>query len=215
MLLWRCHHSARMKKHHLPSGFVSISPAFRDDALPLESLALLPGGEGSQGFLQQIVEHPEQLQNMGVGLFLSDPFLNIKLVSSQLKKLSVQWIVNLPSIAQHDEEFRSELADVNISVARELKVLHKFQQQGFHTLAAISTAEHAIALADYPADAILVLQTTTDLQISFPSLPQRLKKAKEIAELAATAEVLPVASEPDLAQIDYPALLRPIWLRPI
>ena len=211
MLFWTCHHPTRMQKQHLPTGFVSISSAFRNDALPLESLALLPGGEGSQGFLKQIAEQP--LKGPGIGLFLSDPFLNIKQVSNQLKKLNISWLANLPSIAQHDEEFRGELADVNISVARELEVLNEFRQQGFHTLAAISSVDQASSIADYPSDAILVLQTTTDLQISFPSLPQRLKKAKEIAALDTIAnyDILPIVMEPDLTLIDHPAMLRPVW----
>jgi len=212
MLLWRCHHQTR-SECQLPYGFLSISPAFRNDDLPLESIALLPGGDGTNELLQQLILWPERTEGAGVALFLSDPFLNIKQVSSQLKNLGIDWISNIPSIAQHDEDFCNELADVDISIGRELKVLHEFRKQGFQTMATVSSKEHAITLADCPADAILVVQTTADLQISFPSLPQRLKKVRQIAELegAANCSVLPVVTESDLPQIDYPCVLRPIW----
>ena len=212
MLLWRSHDSNGA--HWLPRGFLSMSPPFRNDALPLESIALLPGSSGSQGLLQHIAANPACAQGNGVGLFLGDPFLNLEQITQQLKKLEVQWICNLPSMAQHAEEFRNQLADVDISVAGELKALHEFRLHGFHTLAGLSSTDHLHTLVSHPADAILVLQTTDDLQISFPSLPQRLKKVTEIAAIAMIdkCKVLPVVTESELPQLSSNAVLRPVWV---
>ena len=60
MLLWRSHDSGGA--HQLPRGFLSMSPPFRNDALPLESIALLPGSSGSQGLLQHTLRQTPRVR---------------------------------------------------------------------------------------------------------------------------------------------------------
>lgn len=211
MLYWRC--AGENAPSELPTGFITLSSTFFDENLPAECLALLPSGNGSRGLLEDVVAQPEIVVDRGVGLFLNDPFLNITQIANTLKQHKIGWMTNLPSVAQHDQEFRNDLRDVGFSVQTELRNLAQLRQSGIRTMAAISSENHARMLVDYPADAVVVVQTTAELQVSFPSLSQRQARlesinyelAKHDTKLYAMALVTPA----EVATQSGPVMLRP------
>ena len=84
------------------------------------------------------------------------------------------------------------------------------------TLAAISTIEHAGMLSRYPADAVVVLQTTDELQVSFPSFAKRQVVYTEIRNFLEQEGdevcVMPILAASEKADFSGPALLRPEML---
>ena len=207
---WHCSRKAR--SHGLPEGFVTFGPAFSDPQLPIEALLLLPSGNCSRGLLQAL-RGASDLRGCGVGLYLGDPFINIDRVASDFAEWSVSWVTNLPSIAQHDEHFRSDLQEVGFSVDNELEVLAQFRKHGFKTLAAISDTNQARTLADYPADAVLALQTTDELQISFPSASKRQAMARSVTETLPDSmigkPVITLTNEGEATFTDSITMMRP------
>ncbi len=207
---WQC--SQKALSYGLPQGFVTFGPAFSDPQLPVEALLLLPAGNCSRGLLQSLRSAPI-LRECGVGLYLGDPFLNIDRVASDFAEWSVNWVTNLPSIAQHDEHFRRDMQEVGFSVANELEVLAQFRRSGFKTLAAISDTRHTSLFADYPADAILALQTTDELQISFPSASKREAMAQSVSEALpdnmSGKPVITLVNEDEAAFMNSTTMIRP------
>ena len=222
MLKWKClagTDSRTSQALALPDRFITQSAVFESPDLPLECLALLPSGQGSLGLITDINTHSGLSENQGIGLFLNDPFLNITQVANLLETHKIGWITNLPSIAQHEESLRRDLYDVGISMETELARLAEFRQQGVRTLAAISTLKHAAMLDQHPADAVVVLQTTEELQVSFPSFATRKPRYLEIRKFLRqhndNAYVLPILSTSETAQFREPALLRPVMLESV
>ena len=211
MFFWRCH--GQNANNKLPKGFISLSPTFIDANVPAECLGLLPSGAGSRGLLNDLAAQPALVANRGVGLFFSDPFLNITQIANFLEQHQIGWITNLPSIAQHDAQFRSDLGDVGFTVQAELSCLAQLRRPGIRTLAAISSSSHVDMLADCPADAVVVVQTTSDLQVSFPSIGQRQARLDSIDRAlekhgAGISAMLLVTAE-EVADQAGPVLLRP------
>lgn len=211
-LLWKCHDPGVLIG--LPEGFVTFGAAFSAPDLPREATLLLPGNTGSTGLLRDIAQVPERMFGLGVGLFLNDPFLNFRQVAKELLGLGVTWLVSLPSMAQHDPGFRSDLEAVGLSVDAELAHLAEARQAGMHTLAVVSSASQAAALARHPADAVLVIPTTADIQISFPSLTRREAMAAAVrTALKGDAPQVPVLTflrSDELSRSTGAALARPV-----
>lgn len=191
LLLWNCRPG--QVPDDLPTGIVTFGPAFLDANLPTEVLMLLPSTEGSSGLLRAVGEAPQILRGRGIGLFLSDPFLNTPQICAMLHRLDVSWVTNLPTLAQHDDEFLREIGDVGFSVARETEALAVYRADGFRTLAVVSSTAHCAAILAHPADAVLVIPNTRALQVSYPSLPQREATVKDIrGNLTAAGLDIPV-----------------------
>ena len=215
MLFWGC--VGQSTNTNLPTGFITLSPAFFDPKLPAECHGLLPSGDGSRGLLEVIASEPGVLVDRGIGLFFNDPFLNITQISNFLDQHQISWITNLPSIAQHDPEFRSDLRDVGFSVQAELRCLAQLRRPGLRTMAAISSSNHADMLADFPADAAVVVQTTSELQVSFPSFGQRLARLESINEVLQKQKsavcAMPLVTATEEAAQASPVVLRPQLLQ--
>ncbi len=211
MLFWEC--AGKSANTNLPKGFITLSPAFFDPKLPAECHALLPSGNGSRGLLEAIAREPEIAVERGIGIFFNDPFLNITQVSQMLNQHQIGWIANLPSIAQHDAEFRSDLRDVGFSVQAELRCLAQLRRPGLRTMAAISSTTHADMLADFPADAVVVVQTTSELQVSFPSFGQRLARLESINNVL-QKQTLGICAMPLVTAAEGVTQASPVILRP-
>jgi len=175
---------------------------------------LLPSTAGSSGLLDTILQTPTIIRDRGIGLFLSDPFLNTPQICAMLERIGVKWVTNLPSLAQHDDEFLREIGDVGFSVAQELHALAAYRDGGFRTMAVVSSNSHCDAIVAHPADAVLVVPNTRALQVSYPSLPQREATVREIRKTLGAAgldiPVFPLVTTADNLQPDTPAIERPV-----
>ncbi len=175
---------------------------------------LLPSTGGSTGLLSTIAKTPEIARDRGVGLFLSDPFLNTPQICAMLGRIGVNWMTNLTTLAQHDEEFLREIGDVGFSVAREIEALAAYRANGFRTVAAVSSTAHCAAIVAHPADAVLVVPNTKALQVSYPSLPQREAIANDIQRNLRSSgldiPVFPLITASESLQSGGPAIERPI-----
>lgn len=174
---------------------------------------LLPAGQGSRGLLSRVSANPKVVEQMGLGLYLGDPFLNHQRIAADLKNWSVSWVSNLPSVAQHEQAFRDDLENFGFSLADELASLAQYRQDGIKTLAVVSDVQHVDALIEHPADAVLVIQTTKDIQVSFPSLPQRLVLVHKVTDRARECNldipVLPLVTQQELQRDQISAVCRP------
>jgi hypothetical protein len=212
-LLWTC--SKKARELGLPAEFATVGPPFDEPDVPVEAMILLPSGAGNERFVQTIHSNARTSPVSGVGLFLNDPFLRLSKTVALLKASGVSWVANLPSVAQHDRSFRQQLDDVGFTVTHELNVLAQFRVEGFKTLAVVSDPTQCGALSDHPVDAVLRVQTTSDVQISFPSETQRTAAADDIARelrnLPSRPPVMPLVTELEFSRIDYPAIRRPVF----
>lgn len=166
--------------------------------------------------LNAVAKAPEIVRDRGIGLFLSDPFLNTPQICAMLDRTGVNWMTNLPSLAQHDDEFLREIGDVGFSVAREIEALAAYRSSGFRTLAVVSSTTHSTAIVAHPADAVLVVPNTRALQVSYPSLPQREATVKDIQKkLRASGldiPVFPLVTASENLQSGTHAIERPVPL---
>ena len=156
----------------LPAGIVSIGPAFHHELLPLEAAMLLPSVDTNLALLSALEAAPERFAGLAVGLFLSDPFLNIELAIRRLRAAGVTWVAALPSACQHEPEFRQYLREVDLDLERELRVLSALFDAGILTIATVSSAADAAAAGALPT-AVLVLPSIGGFVDGFPSLAAR------------------------------------------
>lgn len=214
ILLWKCRFGP--KPNGLPAGFVTFGPAFLDPNLPTEVLMLLPSTQGSTGLLRRVQASPEIARRGGIGLFLGDPFLNRPQICAMLDRIGVNWVANLPALAQHDEDFLVDIADVGFSVANEIKALSAYRAEGFRTLAVVSSTNHCAAILAHPADAVLVVPNTRALQVSYPSLPQRQATVRDIEDILTGAgldiPVFPLVTTAEGDQAGIRSIERPVPL---
>lgn len=198
----------------LPAGIISIAPPFSHPELPPEAAILLPGGDTNLAMLSMVEAAPEQHEGRAVGLFLSDPFLNVELAIRQLHAAGVVWVAAFPSACQHEGVFRQYLAEVDLELARELRVLDALSEAGLATIASVSSAADASVAASGRATALLILPDLGKIVGGYPDLATRTELEHSVRrELA--AGVPPVllglrkAEEPVEGSIIDGAVLRP------
>lgn len=165
----------------LPSQIFTASPSLRHPSLPEEVSLLLPVQPNPQALVENILAAPAVLEGAALGLFLANPFFSPPREAQRLAVAGLRWIANLPSVAQHDQEFAQQLSDVALDHARELAVLADFKAAGLRVLAIVSDTAEAQGAAALPADAVLVMPKSVDLAAGFPSLRQRGSAAQAIA----------------------------------
>ncbi len=166
----------------MPEGIITFAPAFTHPKLPIEALTLLPKTACSQGLLADIAENPELALNRIVGLFITDPFLNLSRIAKDFGRRNVTWVANLPTIAQHDEEFRSLVGDVGFGVKNEMAALAQLSKAGMRTLGAISDPSDALIVAAARPDAVFILPDFACLTKGFTSLATRLNLLEAMCE---------------------------------
>ena len=144
---------------------------------------------------------------MVLGLFLANPFLNVDRVAKQLWDAGWRWIANLPGVDQQDPEFSKELTDVHLDLARELEMLGRFRRFGFRVASVIAAPESAPAAAALEPDLVIVLPRVADFAAGFPSSRQRGAVATAVVgtlrDLSWEGTVLILATEAEAA---HPAL---------
>ena len=191
----------------LPSGVVTIAPAFEHPALPPEVAILLPGRDTN---LTQLEADPRRFVGRAMGLFLSDPFLNVGLTIRQLRSAGVTWVAALPSACQHEADFRQYLREVDLDLGRELRVLRALSEAGFGTIAAVSSAEDAAAAAEHPPDAVLALPDLGSFVDGWPDLAARAELERAASHgLAPGVALLGLRRRGESADRLAAAVLRP------
>ena len=186
---WRIALRARQaeRARTLPPGILTIAPQLRHESMPAEVALLLPTNEGPKGLIDAVAEEPALGAGAMLGLFLASPFLNLEVEGRRLAQAGVEWIVNLPSIEQQDEEFTQQLADVGLDRARELDGLTQLRDQGFKIAVTVADGGGAAAAGAIAADSMIVLPRVGDFAAGFPSPRQRGAAAQAVAEAAAEA----------------------------
>lgn len=155
--------------------------------MPEEVAILLPTNQGPTGLIENMVTDPAACHNAILGLFLASPFLNVAVESTRLRRAGIDWIANLPSVGQHDEEFSQQLADVGLGFDRELECLAQFHSEGFRIAAVVADARTASAAAAIEPEAMIVLPRVADYAAGFPSLRQRSTAVQSVADAAGAA----------------------------
>ena len=104
---------------------------------------LLPERDYNQCLLNQLsaqlyASDKSELKGAFIGLFLSDPFLNLSTTISQLKAAEVKGITNFPSASFYGEEFAKQLDGVGFSRKMEFERLTEIQDLGLKALGCLS-----------------------------------------------------------------------------
>lgn len=158
-----------------PSGICTAAGRAIPPWLPYEIGLLLPGPQ-SAGPAAMPADIPG---NAALGVFLSNPLLNIGKLVEAVTSAGVRWVANLPTVAQHDPEFRGHLEDVGLGYGRETAGLRTLREAGLKTIAAVATAEDAESAA-IDADMILVVPDVSAYGAGFPSAGVRSAQIAEV-----------------------------------
>ena len=172
----------------LPAGILTMAPPLRHESMPTEVSLLLPTNKGPTHLINQVTSEPGQCENKILGLFLANPFFNVKREGARLAQAGVRWIANLPSVEQQDREFSQQLADVALDQGRELNYLAQFRGQGFRIAAVVADKPGASAAAAISPEAIIVMPRVADFAAGFPSLLQRGTAAQAVADAVCDAD---------------------------
>lgn len=178
----------------LPTAVATITPPFRSGDLPDEIGLLLPNKDSLAATLRAVESDPEKLRDHALGLFLADPFLNLRLEIDRLKQLGLRWVTNLPSTEQQDPEFSQQLADVGLDCGLEYDRLAACRAAGLGVIAVVADAGSArLAVAAGPS-ALVVMPRVADFAAGFPSFRQRgaaaLAVRRAVAETAWRGPIL-------------------------
>lgn len=171
----------------LPGSLLTIPPPFDHEDMPKEVSILLPTNAGPTDLIDRLTDDTGAFDDVVLGLFLANPFLNIKVDGARLVRAGVRWIANLPSVVQQDEEFSRQLADVELGFDRELDYLSGFRGEGFRVAVVVADARSAAAAAAIEPEAMIVLPRIAEFAAGFPSLHQRHSAAQSVAESARAA----------------------------
>ena len=163
---------------------MTLAPGFNHESMPDEVALLLPSTGGSKRLVEAAVRDPAMHRDSILGVFLANPFLNIALEATRLARVGVNWVTNLPSVTQQDEEFSQQLADVDLDFGRELSCLSAFRDQGFKVAAVVANGADARAAAAIRPEALFVLPRVADFAAGFPSFRQRGAAAQAVIEAA-------------------------------
>lgn len=141
---------------------------------------LLPTTSGTKSILKQVEQNSSLFDGAAVGLFLPDVFINLSRTVSVLQKAKVNWVCNLPTTGQYDNEFKQYLSEVEMGVQKEIEMLSAFKKLGFKTLAIISSEKDALAFAHSKPDALGVIPQAATFSAGFPSLKLRISLESEV-----------------------------------
>jgi len=199
--------SSGADRPRLPGSVLTVGPSFDHESMPHEVAILLPTNPGPTRLIEQLIKNPVAARDAVLGLFLAHPFLNVRIQGARLSRAGFTWITNLPSVAQHDEEFSRQLSDVDLGYGRELAYLAQFRTEGFRIAAVVADARGAADAAAVRPDAIIVLPRVADFAAGFPSLHQRSSAVHAAAEAAREAGWSgPLLGLGDAREADNPSL---------
>lgn len=164
----------------LPEALLTApAPLPAEDMAPVVSL-LLPSSGGAEDLLAQL----DRGSAPALGLFLADPNLVPARLVRMLERLGVGWVCNLPSVGQHEHEFRRYLSEVDLDHDREMRVLARLRAAGISTIATVSaTRDVAGARAGDPS-ALLVVPPVPDFADAPPDLDRRRGLERAVRDAA-------------------------------
>ncbi len=168
----------------LPQTVLTIAPTFRHDSMPFEVGLLLSTNMGPRQFLNEIHQDPPEGSNAILGLFLSDPLLNISTESARLLKSGFRWVTNLPSVEQQDLDFSQQLSDVGLDKQREFDLLARLKSEGFKIAVVIADSEAVPTIVKLNPEIIIVMPRVSDFAAGFPSPRQRGQAAQNVFQAA-------------------------------
>jgi len=171
----------------IPDAIVTVGPAFRHPGLAVEVGLLLPNRNCLRRLAAALDAARDLFAGRAVGLFLADPFLNLRTELDRLTAAGITWIANLPSVEQQDEAFTRELADVGLDRGLESQRLVSFRSAGFRTLAVVADQAGTAGAVETGPDGLIVMPRIVDFAAGFPSFRQRGAAAAAVADRARAA----------------------------
>ncbi|MDW3203992.1 MAG: phosphoenolpyruvate hydrolase family protein [Alphaproteobacteria bacterium] len=173
-LTWPVEWRSRKSGAGLFHAVATPVPALLAEGLPAEVGLLLPN-RNSQPVELAIADRLAAGDGArpALGLFMANPFLKLDTVAAACQSASIEWIVNLPSVAQQDSEFGQQLEDVGLDLTGELRRLDALHARGLRTAAVVTDAEGAEKAIAAGAEVLIVLPRVSDFAAGFPSSRQR------------------------------------------
>lgn len=190
----------------VPSSIWTYAPSIPDDDMPPEVSVLLPTRAGSQSLID-VFDHQGTFDPAAaIGLFMSDPFLAVQREARRLKSMNVDWVSNLPTVEQHDDDFTQQLADVGLDRSREYTVLDGFKAAGLKVVVIITSAEGAVDALSLMPDVFIVIPRVSDFAAGFPSPRQRGAAAQLVRDaITDTGWNGPLLGYGDDREIEHPS----------
>ncbi len=187
--------------------------------MPDEIALLLPNHSGASGLISEVHSAPWQMEARALGLFLADPFFNAEAETKRLREAGINWIANLPTVEQQDQEFVQLLGDVGLDRTLEIERLRHLSVSGFRVLAVVASPEAASAAIRVNPDAVFVIPPVADFAAGFPSFRQRGAAAREVLEAIRAVDwkgpLLGLAAESEVAhETLWPEALDGVVCRP-
>ncbi|MEM9840730.1 MAG: phosphoenolpyruvate hydrolase family protein [Pseudomonadota bacterium] len=177
-MAWKIHE--RSDERSLPPVILTAKSAAVPSTLSPEISALLPTQKDDGSWLSDMPRiHP---QGACAGLFMADPLHQQKRMLNLLRDAGVGWLINLPSVSQHDAEFETNLGEVGLGPRKELEVLRSYQKEGFDCIAAVSSARDAEFALSLDLKNIAVLPRVQAYESGFPSELHRNRQVAEVWE---------------------------------
>ncbi len=187
----------------LPCGIWTASPPKNmPQQMPPEAALLLPGPHCSSPW----PDSNKMPAGSALGMFVANPVLNTVTLSRDLKAAGIEWIANIPSLAQHEADFRRDLSDVGIGTELEANVLTLLCDAGFRVMAVVGTADDAKRAVQTGASALLALPPVGSYETGFPSTRVR---AGQIARIRSAFSALDLPVLGLLTKAEYP--LQTTW----
>jgi len=159
-----------------PDGIFTRSNPVSSPQMPPEIALLLPGRHcDPRGLVLGPI--PE---SAALGEFLANPVINVPKLILNLRERGTAWVANLPSLSQHDDEFRQSLSDVALSYDREVANLARIKAAGFKTIATVCTASDASRAVEVGVDALFAMPAVSAFEVGFPSIRHRSDQIESI-----------------------------------
>lgn len=164
----------------LPSCFLGSAPPLPPNEMPPEISLLLPRAGSAQDVVDDL---PNSLPaGAGLALFLADPNLNPARLARRMRERRLSWVCNLPSVGQHEHEFRRYLREVDLDHDREMRALETLSGHGISTIATVSSPLDCHAVAQ--AAAVFVLPPLPDFSHGLPHLERRTQLESRVRAAA-------------------------------
>lgn len=136
------------------TGDIVLPPISRAPDLPLELSGLMPNRDHNGDLMREVERLPRcpADQRPVIGILAGDPFLRVDQLADRLEEKGYRDVANLPSVSQYGAAFRTLLNDLNVGVAREMRVLGELARLGFAVSVAVAHNDDIVpALALAPA----------------------------------------------------------------
>ncbi len=165
----------------LPSAILTEKPAFVSPSVPAEIALMLPARAGSET-LPTGLEIPRDLDDEALGIFLTNPFLNLDRLIQRFGSTSVKWFANYPTVGFQDQEFAPQLADVGFDPGLEVRAATRLIKAGFNWFAVVSDLAFVDDILQAKPAAVLAMPRLSDYTAGFPSPRVRTALVEQVLE---------------------------------